>query len=590
MDRSWYWKAGLIVLITLGAVYALVPTWTYFQLPAEQRNEAGVFEQHRPNWAPKRHLNLGLDLQGGIHLVMGVEVDRAVREKAVRRAEELALDLDRRSIKGVDVKGDPDTGIVTVSGPADAVSKAKDEITAGYTDMYMRRSSSGSFELAMKDDAIKLLKESAVDQAVKAIRNRVDKWGVSEPTIAKKGDNAILVQLPGYSNPEKAKELLGKTAQLEFKMVDDADTSLTQLKDLPQGITLDWDRYEGPGGAQVSSPYLRGKDRNQLTTFLQGKAPPGREFGLQKVEERGRGEGYYRTYTVDKKAGLTGEYITDARVAFDNSPGEGNRPYVQVTFNRTGAEVFGRLTAANVKKRMAIVLDDNVDSAPVIQSEIPGGVCSIHLGGLKPINEVLQEAKDLALVLKSGALPAPVRILEERSVGASLGPELIRRGTKAAVAGLLLVLLFMAAYYRFSGFVADVALVLNGIVVLAVMALMDSTLTLPGIAGFVLTLGMAVDANVLINERIREEMKGGKSIATAVQQGYDKVFWTIFDGHVTALVAGFVIRAYGSGPVRGFATTLIIGLLASMFTSIVVTRAIVEWFVGHGKLHKAFSV
>jgi preprotein translocase subunit SecD len=236
------------------------------------------------------------------------------------------------------------------------------------------------------------------------------------------------------------------------------------------------------------------------------------------------------------------------------------------------------------------VLDDNVDSAPVIQSEIPGGICSIHLGGLKPVNEVLQEAKDLALVLKSGALPAPVRILEERSVGASLGPELIRRGTKAAVGGLLLVLIFMALYYRFSGFVADIALVLNGIVVLAVMALMDSTLTLPGIAGFVLTLGMAVDANVLINERIREEMKGGRAIGAAVQQGYDKVFWTIFDGHVTALVAGFVIRAYGSGPVRGFATTLIIGLLASMFTSIVVTRAIVEWFVGHGKLHRAFSV
>jgi len=590
MDRGWYWKAGFILLIALGAIYALVPSWTYFKLPADQRNEAGVFEQHRPGWAlTKRHLNLGLDLQGGIHLVMGVEVDRAVREKAVRRAEELALELDRKEIKGVDVKGDPDTGIVTVSGPPDAIDKAKDSITSGYTDMYLRRSSSGSFELSMKDDAIKALKESAVDSAVKAIRNRVDKWGVSEPTIAKRGDNAILVQLPGYSDPEKAKELLGKTAQLEFKMVDDADTSLTQLKDLPQGITLDWDRYEGAGGALVSSPYLRAKDRNQLSEYLKGKAPAAHEFGLQKIEERGR-EPYYRTYLLDKKAGLTGEYITDARVAFDNSPGEGNRPYVQVTFNRTGAEVFGRLTAANVKKRMAIVLDDNVDSAPVIQSEIPGGVCSIHMGGLKPINEILQEAKDLALVLKSGALPAPVRILEERSVGASLGPELIKRGTKAAVGGVLLVLLFMALYYRFSGIVADIALVLNGIVVLAVMALMDSTLTLPGIAGFVLTLGMAVDANVLINERIREEMKGGKSISAAVQQGYDKVFWTIFDGHVTALVAGFVIRAYGSGSVRGFATTLIIGLLASMFTSIVVTRAIVEWFVGHGKLHKAFSV
>jgi preprotein translocase subunit SecD len=260
-----------------------------------------------------------------------------------------------------------------------------------------------------------------------------------------------------------------------------------------------------------------------------------------------------------------------------------------LTFNGRGADLFGKLTTANVHKRMAIVLDDTVDSAPVIQTPITEGNCRITLGGLKPINEILEEAKDLALVLKSGALPAPVRILEERSVGASLGPELIRKGTLAAVVGLLAVLAFMAFYYRFSGVVADVALALNGLLVLAIMALIDSTLTLPGIAGFVLTLGMAVDANVLINERIREELKTGKSVAAAIATGYDKVFSTIFDGHVTALIAGFVIRTYGSGPVRGFATTLIIGLFASMFTSIVVTRVIVEWFVGHGKLNKAVS-
>jgi len=441
----------------------------------------------------------------------------------------------------------------------------------------------------MRDDAVKQLKESAVDQAIKAIRNRVDQWGVSEPTIAKRGDTQILVQLPGYSNPEKAKELIGRTAQLQFKIADDTDTSLTKLTDLPPGITLNWDRYTGAGDALVSSPYLESKDRRLLAEYLKDKAPPGHVFAIGKIEDRTKRETTYRSWLLDQKQGMTGEYITDARVAFDNSPGEGNRPYVQVTFNRTGAELFGKLTRENVKKRMAIVLDDTVDSAPIIQTEIPGGICSIHLGGLKPVNEILQEAKDLVLVLKSGALPAPVRILEERSVGASLGPELIRRGSMAALIGLLAVLAFMAFYYRFSGLVADVALVLNGLVVLAIMAAINSTLTLPGIAGFVLTLGMAVDANVLINERIREELKTGRNIAAAIKTGYDKVFWTIFDGHVTALVAGFVIRAYGSGPVRGFATTLIIGLLASMFTSIVVTRAIVEWFVSHGRLHKAVS-
>jgi preprotein translocase subunit SecD len=587
MDRSWYWKAGFILAVTLLAVWALVPSITYFRLPPNERNETSVFEKARPKWAPAKHLNLGLDLQGGIHLLMEVEVDKAVREKAVRRAEEIAAELDRKEIKGVDVKGDPDTGIVTVTAPD--VTKAKNLIADEYTDMYIRKVTGNSFELAMKDDAVKQLKDSAVDQAVKAIRNRVDKWGVSEPTIAKHGEASILVQLPGYSDPEKAKELIGKTAQLEFKIVDDTDTTLTTLKDLPQGVTLDWDRYTGAGDATVSSPYLASKDRTLLEQYVKDKAPKDRVFGIGKLEDRLKGQTTYRTYLLDKKAGLTGEYITDARVAFDNSPGEGNRPYVQLTFNKTGADLFGKLTKENVKRRMAIVLDDTVDSAPIIQTEIPGGICSIHLGGLKPVNEILDEAKDLALVLKSGALPAPVRILEERSVGASLGPELIRRGSMAALVGLLAVLLFMAAYYRFSGVVADVALVLNGLVVLAIMAALNSTLTLPGIAGFVLTLGMAVDANVLINERIREELKTGKQIAAAVRTGYDKVFWTIFDGHVTALVAGFVIRAYGSGPVRGFATTLIIGLLASMFTSIVVTRAIVEWFVGHGRLHRAVS-
>ncbi|MFN2546052.1 MAG: protein translocase subunit SecD [Myxococcales bacterium] len=587
MDRSWYWKAGFIAAVTLLAIWALVPSVTYFRMPATERNETSAFDKARPKWAPAKHLNLGLDLQGGIHLVMGVEVDKAVREKAVRRAEEISAELERKDIKGADVRGDPDTGIVTVTVPD--VSKAKNLVSDEYTDMYIRRVTGSSFELTMKDDAVKQLKEGAVDQAVKAIRNRVDKWGVSEPTIAKRGDASILVQLPGYSNPEKAKELIGKTAQLEFKIVDDADQTVTTFKDLPEGVTLDWDRYTGAGDATVSSPFLKSADRTLLEQYIKDKAPKDHVFAIGKIETRPGLAAVYRTWLLDRRQGLTGEYITDARVAFDQSPGEGNRPYVQLTFNKTGADLFGTLTKNNVKKRMAIVLDDTVDSAPIIQTEIPGGICSIHLGGLKPINEILDEAKDLALVLKSGALPAPVRILEERSVGASLGPELIRRGSMAALVGLLAVLLFMAVYYRFSGVVADVALVLNGFVVLAIMAGLNSTLTLPGIAGFVLTLGMAVDANVLINERIREELKTGKAIGSAIKTGYDKVFWTIFDGHVTALVAGFVIRAYGSGPVRGFATTLIIGLLASMFTSIVVTRAIVEWFVSHGKLHKAVS-
>ncbi len=588
MDSAWKWKATFIAAIALLCGYALVPSVVYFRMSPDVRNDNKAFEAQNPKWASQKHLNLGLDLQGGVHLVMGVEVDKAVRDKAVRRADEVKDELARKEIKDIDVVSDPDQGTVTVTGKTAAATKAaRKEAEDYFQDMFTSGSTGESFSLKFRDASVKALKDSAVDQAIKTIRNRVDQWGVSEPTIARRGADAILVQLPGFKDPEKAKELLGRTAQLEFKIVDDDDQSVKDLSSqLPPGITIGYDSFEGAGGAAASSPYLKGKDRKALQEFANLHKPKDREFGIEKMAVRPGEDSAYRTWLLKPQEGMTGEYIQDARVSFDNSPGAAGRPYTSLTFNRMGADIFQKLTKEHVKKRMAIVLDDTVDSAPVIQAEIAGGNAQITLGGLKPAQQVLTEARDLALVLKSGSLPAPVRILEERSVGASLGPELVRKGTIAAIIGFLLVVAFMIFYYRLSGAIADVALAFNGIMVLAAMAGLGSTLTLPGIAGLVLTLGMAVDANVLINERIREELRTGKSVRSAVQAGYDKVFWTIFDGHVTALVAGVVIRSYGSGPVQGFATTLIIGLLASMFTSIVVTRAIIEFFVESGKLER----
>jgi preprotein translocase subunit SecD len=300
--------------------------------------------------------------------------------------------------------------------------------------------------------------------------------------------------------------------------------------------------------------------------------------GEDLVGPPGARQSFYRTYLLNAKTALTGDYLANARAAVDNSdPIAAGAPVVLFEMSAEGSRLMQKLTSENIGRRMATVLDDKVETAPYIQGEISSNG-QITLGTGRDQQSMWEEASAIALVLNAGALPAPVTIFEERTVGATLGPELVKKGSLAALLGLAAVLVFMIVYYRGSGLIADVALALNGLLVLAIMSVIGTTLTLPGIAGFVLTLGMAVDANVLINERIREELRNGKTVKSSVQQGYDRVFWTIVDSHVTTLVAAIVLMQYGSGPVRGFAVTLIIGLVASMFTSIVVTRAIMEFF------------
>jgi len=322
---------------------------------------------------------------------------------------------------------------------------------------------------------------------------------------------------------------------------------------------------------------------------VKDKTPEGREVLLECVANPLKKNecSAYRTYLVDRDVPLTGESLEGANANISQI----NEPEVNITFDAVGAREFERLTEASVGKRMAIVLDDYVHSAPRINEKIGGGSARITMGraGAKSFDEWFADAQTLALVLKAGALPAPVTVGEIRQVGASLGEELIKKGSLAALVGLVLVIVFMAIYYKKTGLIADVALLLNGLLILAGLAIFNATLTLPGIAGFVLTLGIAVDANVLINERIREELDHGKTARQAVDQGYDRAFWTIFDAHVTTLIAGFILFATGTGPIRGFATTLIVGLLASLFTSIVVTRVITTYFV-HGRNAQTVSV
>jgi preprotein translocase subunit SecD len=332
-----------------------------------------------------------------------------------------------------------------------------------------------------------------------------------------------------------------------------------------------------------SRPYLEGTDREALVSYLKDKAPDDKQVLLHCVEaEKGHKCQKYYTFVVNKQVPLTGENLTNAEASRDTNS---NKVQVNFMFDSQGARDLEELTSKNVNKRMAIVLDDNVVMAPTIQEKIGGGSGRITMGR----SNDLQQAQMLSLALKAGALPAPVTPGEIRQVDASLGADLIKKGALAVALGLALVVLFMAIYYRVSGLVADVALVLNAGLILAGLAAFGGTLTLPGIAGFVLTLGIAVDANVLINERVREELRMGKSARAAVDQGYDRAFWTIFDAHVTTLIAGVILFSTGTGPVRGFATSLIIGIIASLFTSIVVTRLITTWLV-HGRNAESVSV
>jgi preprotein translocase subunit SecD len=589
MDRAWWWKLAIILVVTLGAIWFLIPSYySFFRVPREERNNLKLLQEKLPRWAPpaKYRLNLGLDLQGGIHMVMRVDTKTALQKRTERRGLQIANYLKEKKLGEVLVDTNPEKPELTLvakdPSTMDAIEK---DVISTFEDFTKVRRDGDKLTLALNDTQINRFKEESVDQAMLVIRRRIDKWGVAEADIRKRGNDSIQISLPGYQDPEKAKELIGTTAQLEFRMVDDTSPffrTLYQQNPPPpeSGIAL----VEKEG-----FPQLEAKDRETLLTYVKGKAPPDRQILLECVQSTVKKDACesYRTYLVDKNVPLTGDSLTGADASVDQF-GEAE---VNISFDAQGARDFAALTKKNVGKRMAIVLDDNVHSAPRINEEIPNGRGRITIGRnvTKTREEQLEEAKLLALVLKAGALPAPVTTGEIRQVGALLGPELVRKGSLAAVVGLALVVVFMAIYYKKTGLIADVALILNGALILAFLAIFNATLTLPGIAGFVLTLGIAVDANVLINERIREELTNGKTPRAAVDQGYDRAFWTIFDAHVTTLIAGFILFSTGTGPVRGFATALIIGLLASLFTSIVVTRVITTYFV-HGRNAQTVSV
>lgn len=384
---------------------------------------------------------------------------------------------------------------------------------------------------------MRALRDFAVDQSLETIRNRIDQFGVSEPIIQRQGQQDILIQLPGIQDPDRAKEIIGKTALLEFKLVDD--------------------------NADVEAAVRSG-------------APPGRQvlYGYGDKGEGGSGAGRV-AYVVESRALMTGEYIADARVR-PSTQLQG--PYVELILNASGSRLFEQITSANVRRRLAIVLDNRVYSAPVIQERIGGGRASIT-GSFD-----IKEARDLAIILRAGALPAPVEIVEERTVGPSLGQDSIRQGINSFIVGGALVVVFMIAYYKGAGLVAVVALLFNVLFMIAILAGFHAVLTLPGIAGIVLTVGMAVDANVLINERIREELRAGRAPRSAVEAGYQHALPAILDSNVTTFLSGVILFQFGTGPIKGFAVTLCVGILTTVITAVYLTRIYYDYRANTRKL------
>ena len=479
---------------------------------------------------PEKKISLGLDLKGGIHLTLSVGVDQAVSNSLALAGQDirrLAKD-EKIVVLRPRVVGNERLEFLLPRG--DDRQKLEELLHKHYPQLVFEEPVAGDagqlrFVGHFTEAEANRLRDMAVDQALRTIRNRIDQFGVAEPDIRKQAGNRIQVQLPGISDPRRAVQIIGQTAHLEFHLVrDDVDPGKAVL---PTGV--------------VSLPLLENTS------------------GGQKKEGQ---------IAVEKDAMLTGEDVADARPAFDQM----NKAYVTLNFNTRGARIFERVTTENVGRRMAIVLDGKVYSAPVIRERIGGGRASISG------NFTTAEAQDLAIVLRAGSLPAPVSVLEERSVGPSLGQESIDSGVRAALVGAAAVVLFMAIYYGLSGLIADGMLCFTMLMVMAGMAAFGATLTLPGIAGIVLTIGMAVDANVLIYERIREELRLGLSPLAAVKAGFDRAAISITDSNLTTIIATVILYQFGTGPIRGFAVTLSLGIVASMFTAIFVSRAIFEYW------------
>ena len=505
------WKISIVLGIVLLGFAVAAPNLL------EQKTADGL-----PSWLPHQQVNLGLDLQGGSHLLLEVKVSVVVRERLESIVDAIRVVLRKNRI-GYTGLGLRDTSVTFLVRKILDVEKAQ-KLVKGVDQNLEIVINKERVSVNFTDKALRGIRSSVVSQSIEIVRRRIDETGTREPTIQRQGQDRILVQVPGLDNPERLKRLLGKTAKMSFHLLD---------------------------------------HKGSLADALQGRIPPGTML-LTSVDENSQGQP--RRYLVKKRVAVGGDRLIDSQPSFDSRTGE---PIVNFRFDTLGGKKFGDVTKKNVNRPFAIVLDGKVISAPVIREPILGG--SGQISG----NFSISGAQDLALLLRAGALPAPLTILEERSVGPGLGADSIAAGKIASIIGLVLVVVLMVITYGIFGFFADIALLVNMVLILGSLSLLQATLTLPGIAGIVLTIGMAVDANVLVFERIREEVRAGRTPISAIDAGYSRAITTIIDANLTTLIAALILFYFGSGPVRGFAVTLSIGIVSSMFTAIMLTRLMV---------------
>lgn len=524
MSLNLRWRLALIGVVAVLCAFYVLPS-----VEAVRNSALGHF-------LPDRQVHLGLDLKGGIHLTLGVEVDKALGNSLSQAGQDLKYMAQEKEMPIIRQNLIEGKRLEFVLARPEKRADFEELLKKQFSHLQVLRSDTvddGKVKYTVTFDQAyrKNVAEMTVEQAVKTIRNRIDPEGVKEPDIRKQAGDRIQVQLPGFADLDEAIRMVGRTAHLEFKIVDDEiDTSKLQ-----KGVT-----------------------------------PPGREWVTLRSTNPD-GSFTDRSILVKADAMLTGEHISDARVNVDQN----NQYYVGLSFTQRGARLFEKATGENVKKRMAIILDGTAFSAPVIQEKIGGGRATIT-GRFTP-----KEARELAVVLRAGALPAPISVLEQRTVGPSLGQESIDKGVMSALISGVAIAVFMVVYYGFSGIVADMALIFNLGLILAGLAAFGATLTMPGIAGIILTIGMSVDANVIVFERIREELRRGLPSRASIREGFSRATLTILDANVTTLITAVVLYEFGTGPIRGFAVTLILGLVASMFTAIFVSHSVMDlWMSG----------